>query len=167
MKQARDLTAQELRRTLDYNPENGVFTWLTKNTRHNIGDRAGAPTHQGYIRIGFNSRRYLGHHLAWLYMTGMWAKEDVDHKDLDRANNRWGNLRQASRSQNLANSPKRLKNTSGFKGVSWAKRERKWMAYIKVNYKHIWLGGFATPEDAHAAYVAAAQERFGEFARAD
>jgi hypothetical protein len=90
---------------------------------------------------------------------------EVDHIDGDGLNNRRCNLRLATRSQNMRNQRLNSRNTSGFKGVSWDKRDKKWLAYIKVYRKKIHLGSFDTPEDAHAAYCDAAARLHGEFAK--
>ena len=89
----------------------------------------------------------------------------VDHRDGDGLNNRRCNLRLADRFQNVQNSKIRGDNASGFKGVSWNKRQGKWVAQIAArgsNQKH--LGYFASAEAAHQAYCAAANEMHGEFA---
>jgi hypothetical protein len=91
---------------------------------------------------------------------------DIDHINGDGLDNRWSNLRLATRAENIRNSRTKATNTSGFKGVSWHKRDRKWQAHIKINGRSKNLGLFEAPEDAHAAYVAAAQKYHGEFARA-
>jgi hypothetical protein len=83
----------------------------------------------------------------------------------DRANDRLANLRLATSSQNAANKKKHSNNTSGFKGVHLRKGTSRWAAAIRVGQKRIHLGFFSTPEQAHAAYAAAAKEHFGEFAR--
>lgn len=115
--------------------------------------------------IGIDGTRYLAHRLAFLYMTGAWPDCDVDHINLDRADNRWGNLRQATRSQNMANGKLRSSNTSGFKGVTWVSRLSKWRAEIVKDGRKKAIGHFATPECAHAAYMAEAGRVFGEYAR--
>lgn len=89
----------------------------------------------------------------------------VDHADRNGLNNRRRNLRTGTGSQNSANRPKQIDNTSGYKGVSWHKRHGKWYAQIGVRGKKIYLGLHETKESAYAAYCAAAREHFGEFAR--
>jgi hypothetical protein len=110
-------------------------------------------------------RAYLAHRLAWLYMTNEWPLCNIDHKDGDKTNNKWANLRLASVSQNAANKKRPATNTSGFKGVYWAPKSQKWAAQIEVNGHSIYLGLFATREGAHAIYCKAATEYFGGFAR--
>jgi hypothetical protein len=86
---------------------------------------------------------------------------------MDRADNRWANLRMATRAQNKANTRPCAANTSGVKGVHWHKSAHKWRARIKVNGKRRHLGFFCTPESAAAAYAAAAEKYFGEFSRTE
>lgn len=93
--------------------------------------------------------------------------ELVDHIDGDRLNNRRSNLRVATQSQNQFNRSKPRNNTSGFKGVSWKKSHKSWQAIIKVHGKHIHLGYFDIPEEAHAAYMKAACKYAGQYARGE
>lgn len=97
-------------------------------------------------------------------MTGDWPPDDVDHRDLNKANNKWTNLRLATRSQNVANGARRTDNRSGFKGVT--RRGNKWEARIRAGGLLHYLGLFETTEAAHEAYCAAAAKLHGEFARA-
>ncbi len=98
-------------------------------------------------------------------MTGEWVDE-VDHENTVRSDNRWDNLRAATRGQNRANCGAYKNNTSGLKGVSFYKRTGKWKAQIQASGKKTFLGYFLTKEAAHQAYAHAANEYFGEFARA-
>ena len=90
---------------------------------------------------------------------------DVDHIDGDGLNNRRSNLRHATRSENNCNRRAALKNASGLKGVSWNKANKKWLAQIRFHKQKKHLGYFNTPEEAHAAYCAAANVLHGEYAR--
>lgn len=120
--------------------------------------------------ISVDYQIYRGHLLAWLYMAGEWPKSFIDHKDLNKHNNAWDNLREATKSQNMANVGLIKSNKSGLKGVSRYRAGeaygKSWQASIGKDGKSKHLGHFATKEEAHAAYVAAAQNIFGEFARA-
>lgn len=91
---------------------------------------------------------------------------EVDHVDGNGLNNRKINLRKATQSQNQQNSTISKNNTSGFKGVTWSKRSKKWQAQITIDRKYKQIGKFDTPEDAHAAYTKASAELHGEFGRA-
>jgi hypothetical protein len=96
-------------------------------------------------------------------MTGHWPVKIAEHENLDKADNRWSNLREATQSQNGANTHGRKKHLLP-KGVSFDQKRNNFAAYIMVNRRSIGLGRFATPEAAHARYCEAAAEHFGEFA---
>ena len=158
-------TAERVRELLDYNPLTGVFLWRVSPSRNTPdGSVAGADC-EGYRLIRVAGGRYKGHQIAWLYMTGEWPTSRIDHEDTNRGNNIWANLRLATNSQNKANMGKRADNKSGFKGVSWYKPTKKWVAQIGCNGKREALGYFTDPEKAHSAYCEAAKRLFGEFAR--
>jgi HNH endonuclease len=100
-----------------YDPHTGVFLRRQPQASEHVGDVAGCRTSEGYWRIHVDGRSYFAHRLAWLYMTGKWPKDQIDHINLDGSDNRWGNLRGATNGQNQANSLTRGHNTSGFKGA--------------------------------------------------
>ena len=87
----------------------------------------------------------------------------IDHADRNKSNNRKHNLRQATASQNVMNSTLR-KNNSGITGVKLDKRYNKWCAFITLNKKYIWLGGYADKDDAIKARLLAEAKYFGDFA---
>lgn len=90
----------------------------------------------------------------------------VDHRDGDGLHNWRENLRNCTDAQNKMNRKViSANNTSGYKGVSWSKKKRKWIAQSMINKKHIFIGHFSTPEEAARAYDEKARELFGEFAR--
>lgn len=160
------LSATRLRELLLYDPETGEFTWRVTRSTVRAGDRAGSDGGKGYWIIQVDGRLYGRNRLAFLYMTGEWPANLADHINGVSLDDRWANLRSATQSQNLANSRRPITNTSGFKGVSSYRRTRRWQARIKVNGKDKYLGLFASAEEAHRSYLKAAQEHFGEFARA-
>jgi HNH endonuclease/AP2 domain len=168
-KKHRELTPERLREVLHYDLLTGIFTWIVqRNWRTPVGSVAGrvskAPLDKGggYRQIGLDGMDYHAHRLAWLYMTGAWPGHKIDHHDTNRDNNAWFNLRPASHSDNGANSRLRPHNTTGFKGVSFNKNAGRYIAYVGTKY----LGLFDTAEQAHKAYCAAAQEKYGAFFRA-
>jgi len=89
----------------------------------------------------------------------------VDHRNGDTLDFRRDNLRLCSQYQNQANRGKPVTNTSGYKGVTWAKRENKWHSQITVNGKCRSLGYYKTAREAAIAYNEAASNSLGEFAR--
>lgn len=165
MRLAKDLPSVErLRELLTYDPLTGEILWrVDRGVRYKAGSRAGGRSkYHRYVEI--DGIRMLEHRVIWAIVTGAWPSLNVDHRDLDGFNNRWGNLREGTQSQNLANARARRNNTSGFKGV--CKNRGRWVARLgKRGEKGCYLGSFATPEEAHAAYASAAEKRFGEFAR--
>lgn len=158
------ITQEYLKSILNYDPETGLFTWLVqKGKRVKIGQKAGIIS-EGYIKIKIDGKKYFAHRLAWLYMTGEWPKDEIDHKNTIRGDNRWENLREATSQQNSFNISIRVNNKSGFKGV-YKYKHYGYRAAINFNGKITMLGLFATAKEAHEAYVKAAKEIFGEFFR--
>ncbi len=168
--QQRGLTLERLNEVLEYHPNNPAraprFTRrvLTSN-RVKIGDIAGR-IGDGYRLISIDGQQHYEHHLVWFIETGAWPTKELDHKNTVPGDNRFENLREATRSQNEANKPLRCDNTSGLKGVSWDRRRKLWRASIRVNGRHIFLGYFDCKAAAHFIYVIAADKHFGKFARA-
>jgi hypothetical protein len=138
---------EQLKDILDYNHETGIFTWKKKIARkNNIGAIAGT-IKDGYIIVRIYGKQYRAHRLAFLYMEGYFP-DKIDHIDTNRANNKWSNLRKATQSQNLYNSPKRSDNTSGIKGVDFKKKLNKWQVRINVNKERFYLGVYSSKEEA-------------------
>lgn len=160
------LTVQRLKELLRYDPETGVFYRLkgTGKGAH-VGAVAGSKTKFGYIVISADRHPYMAHRLAWLYTTGDWPAGLLDHKDGDRSNNAFSNLREATKSQNAANAKRHSDNSSGIKGVSLHKASGRWRATIGFNGRQFGLGYFVTKEEAQAAYSKKAKELFNEFKR--
>jgi hypothetical protein len=169
-------TADEVRALLDYEPGTGVLRWKQRpglsgavkiwNAKH-AGRSAGSKRRDGYWQVSICDRLFLAHHLAWAIMTGAWPEMNIDHKDTDRANNCWANLRQASGTQNQGNRRINRNNKTGFKGVHRKRKDGRFVAQLQMKGRVVQLGRFLCPNDAHAAYIHAAQRYFGhEFARA-
>ena len=159
---AAPLTAERLRALLDYDPVTGVFRWRVGNGRRAVaGAVAGAISEKSataYLRIAIEGRRYYAHRLAWLHVYGAWPAHRLDHINTDRMDNRIANLREATAAENPQNQRRaHSHNKAGLLGVSETPGGR-YAASIKAGGKRRYLGRYATPEDAHAAYLKAKQE---------
>ena len=151
-----ELTAEKLRELLHYEPATGIFTWkVSTGPRVKAGDVTGCQSGGGYLEIKLQNRRYQAHRLAWLHVYGNWPKDQIDHVNRVRTDNRISNLREVSHKQNNQNRGKPSNNTSGHPGVCWHKQNSKWVARIMHNYKPIHLGRFTDIEEAIAARKAA------------
>lgn len=140
-----------------YDPDTGIF-WRR-------GKPAGCKTCYGYLKVWYFGQQPLAHRLAWFLTYGVWPQKQIDHIDGNRLNNAISNLRECDNTQNQQNSKARAHSKIGLKGVGRT-RVGRFGAVITINGKRTSLGTFATPEAAHAAYMAAAAKAFGEFARA-
>jgi hypothetical protein len=156
-----DLT-ERLRELFHYDPETGWFTYKVHRSPKRIGTRAGSPSGHGYRKIGFDYIRIYEHQAAWLYVYDEWPPE-VDHRNGDRSYNALGNLRIVSHSQNNAGKPSTV-GISGARGVYLNRRTMRWFAKIQVQGHAKQIGTFNTIEEAHEAYLKAAELHFGEFA---
>lgn len=150
------LTAERVRELLHYDPETGVFTWrVNRGGGIKAGDIAGAIKPKGY-RIIWIAGNHRAHRLAWLYVHGTWPKDQIDHINHIKDDNRIANLREVTNGQNMQNRPHQRNSPSGFKGVLGRTPSGRWPAKIAANGKQYWLGMHDSPEEAYAAYCAAA-----------
>jgi len=160
------LTQELLKEFTEYDPDTGIFRWRKlSGYKGFVGKTIGSVHSEGYLEAMIARHRCFLHRAAWLYMTGEMPRY-IDHINGDRTDNRWQNLRNASAQQNKANAKVNKNNKSGTKGVHLDHRNL-WVAFICVNRKSIYLGSFTNKDEAHAAYVEAANKHFGEFARAE
>jgi len=154
------LTQAELKELLHYSPDSGVFTRLVSAGGVKVGDVAGGVNGQGYICIRVKGKKHLAQRLAFLYMTGEFPKDQMDHINHIRDDNRWNNLREVTNQENCVNRSKRKDNTSGVAGVSWHKNTEKWQAEIVIDGKRKHLGYYDDKFDAIYARKAA-ENKYG------
>jgi hypothetical protein len=149
---------------VDYDAETGVFVWRFRssterydrafNSRY-AGKVAGGKKNNGYLFLKYEYEFYPAHRVAWAVQTGSYPKNNIDHINGVRDDNRWVNLRDVTQSENLKNARLPRTNTSGRIGVRFVTRDKIWAAAIYAERKQIYLGSFKTKEDAIAARAAA------------
>ena len=149
----------ELREAFDYDPETGVLTRRASvQNPQLVGKPAGWLTPTGYIYVRVCGKKaWPAHRIIWYLVTEEDPQDfDIDHIDQCKSNNKFSNLRKATRSQNRSNHSQR--------GWGFHKKTGKYQAYICQDGKQFYLGLFLTAEEARAAYDAKAVELRGEFA---
>ena len=158
-------TADYLRKRLRYDPDTGDFFWrdcisMPSSWRTR---RTGKPAFtsreaKGYLVGKIDGVTFKANRIAWAIFHGEEPKEQIDHINGIRTDNRICNLRVVSNQENCRNKSISVKNTSGVCGVVWSKKTQKWVAQIGVSGRYFNLGYFPTIEEAAAARAKAAAE---------
>jgi hypothetical protein len=158
------ITQEYLKSILHYDPSDGKWTWIRDSKRTWKGRPAGSLS-LGYLRIAIDQKLYRSARLAVLYMTGEWPDYEVDHINGIKDDDRWCNLRKADRRNNAMNIGLTSANTSGYKGVYYNKRQKMWLAQIRIDGVKTSIGFYDTAEKAGKAYQEYALKRHKEFAK--
>src|SRR5579864_3559439 len=109
-----NLTLTRLYEVLDYRPETGLFIWkINTGKRRMAGKQAGCKMVRGYHTLSIDRIQYTAHRVAWFYMTGDWPPDDIDHINGVRTDNRFCNLRLATKRDNSFNKGPLPSNKSG------------------------------------------------------
>ena len=147
------ITQERLKEPLHYNPDTGIFTWIKPNKRRPdlIGKPAGWDNMAGYLKITIDYKQYFAHRLAWMYINGEWPKDQIDHINHNRSDNRIDNIRSVSENINHKNKSMPITNKTGAVGIDLHKPNGKWRAGIRVDGRHISLGHFKTKSEAAKA----------------
>ena len=148
---AHRISVERTRELLNYDPDTGLFVWREAMATR-AGSVAGSLDGSGYIQIRVDQRKYLAHRLAWLFVYGQWPSQELDHINRCKTDNRIANLREATAAQNQQNKSTLKNNTSGFPGISYDPRKKRWQARICLNAARKSLGYFDTAAAAAEAY---------------
>lgn len=163
------LTQGHLKSIIEYRPDTGVFYWIDPPKYHPrmMGKEAGCIVKsrgpKQYLKIRIGGTPYFAARLAWLYMRGSFPYPMVDHIDGDSLNNKWDNLREVTALQNAQNRKGTRKKTDLPMGI----REMpsgSFQARLRVNKTTIYLGTYATTQEAEKIYIEAREKYFGQYA---
>lgn len=171
------LPSQEvLRQLLDYDPDTGKLFWKERgpewfedskydadrvahwwNARFAGKEAFCTFDAKGYPYGFIMNRRVAKHRVVWCLINGEIIGE-IDHIDGDPSHDKIENLRDVTRQANMRNKRTYSRNTSGFRGVYWAKAQNKWRVALSVGGKERHCGYFEKFEDAVAARKKAEKE---------
>jgi len=152
------LTQQDVKSLFDYDPKTGICTWKVHRLKAGPGDPIDERYvyRDGYIVISVKGKAQMLHRLIHLWMTGEHPKQQIDHIDGDKLNNRWENLRDVSQYENLCNKEHveaKRKNPAP-RGVR-KESKNSWSATVTVDGKKLHIGRFDSVEKAEQAYLQA------------
>ena len=164
-------SAEDLRQLLIYEPDTGKLFWRERpqgmfscerdcrawNARY-AGREAFTPRRGGYLMGKIFSRTHSAHRVIWCLFFGAWPSKQIDHINGDRSDNRIGNLREVSHTENMRNQKLHITNSSGHAGVYWMGKDRVWRASIWRDGRRKYLGSFVRKDDAVRARLRAEQE---------
>jgi len=152
-----NLTAERMRELLHYDPETGRISNRVSRHLAPAGLTSGFVGGDGYRHIKVSGIRYSAHRIAWLMTYGDWPVHEIDHCNGVKDDNRLCNLRDVTHQTNVQNLRSATSSSStGRLGVG--PKHGRWRARITLNRKMIYLGTFATQEDAESAYKAAKRD---------
>jgi hypothetical protein len=135
---------------------------INKYRWHYNASQTGGPYFRGWIKTEFGKRIHVYLHR---YIVNAPPDKHVDHINCNTLDNRKENLRLCLQIENMHNCKKSKANSTGYKGVTYNKRERKYKAQICINWHHVSLGTYSDPREAYEAYCKAALKYHGEYAR--
>ena len=154
-----------LRKLLRYEPETGKLFWMprplemfatknafgTWNTRWANAEAFTSIDGRGYKQGHFSGKHLRAHRVVWAVHFGSWPKNEIDHINGNRSDNRIENLRDVPHRDNMKNMSVSRANTSGQIGVDWSKKDKCWRAFIGVGGSRRYLGSFIEKHDAISA----------------
>lgn len=146
---------QELVKELFEYRDGDLYWKIRASQRVRAGDKAGKVEKRGYRAVSIKRKYYKVHRIIFLMFHG-YLPLLVDHIDGNKLNNDINNLRPATHAQNCQNAKISKTNTSGYKGVTWDKENKKWMVQIHANGKNKKIGRF---DDLELAGLVAAEAR--------
>jgi hypothetical protein len=147
-----------VKENLSYDEATGNFVWRSDRANGKVkrGSIAGSVTNKNYRQIRISGKWYKCHRLVWLLKTGEWPVGQIDHLNRNKLDNRFENLRDVTNYTNCLNrNPERSLPT----GVTWDKRNKKWLAQTYIGGVAKNLGRYSSVQLAERAYLKANLER--------
>jgi hypothetical protein len=161
------MTYENAIKLFSYDAMSGDLLWKTPTSNKcKVGQLIKCRRSDGYLVVGYAYKTYLVHRVIWLIKTEAWPINLIDHINLNKSDNRWCNLRQATYGQNHINSKKHINNTSSVKGVSWSNSINRWQIRVGDSSKSSnYIGVTKTLDEAKEMRKIAVNSKFGKFAR--
>ena len=161
------ITQEQLKKIVSYNAELGELYWKEHRENIFVGCRVGCVVPRKgcktkYLQTKLFGKTYYIHQLIWLFETGDLPEDELDHRDRNGLNNKFANLREATRSQQNMNKAAQKNSASGITGVTPFKN--KWQASIKIDGHKHHLGTFSDFDKAVEVRKIAEKTLFKEFA---
>jgi hypothetical protein len=152
-------TIEEIKKVLWYDKESGLFLARFSAKKHKAWRMIGSFESKGYLQIKIGNHCYMAHRLAWKYVTGDDPGDfQIDHKDLNKSNNAFSNLRLVTNKQNCENRKINARNKTGHRGVYM--RGNRFYAEICHNYVRMKIGTYTTLQEAIDAVAKKRKELF-------
>lgn len=148
---------EEVIRLFSYDRLTGIVSWkISPSPSVKAGSRAGTTSRYGYRVVKISKKSFSEHRIIFTIMGIDPSGLEVDHINGKKDDNRFINLRLVDRTGNQQNKIFPCSNNnSGFLGVHWRKRDKRFVASIHVKRRTIHLGYFNKAEDAYEAYLKA------------
>jgi len=154
------LTLETVNHLFEY--KDGSLYWKNPVQKQKCGKLVGFDSGNGYKRVDIKGKQYSVHRIVFFMHHGYFPKM-VDHIDGNGTNNAIENLREADSSQNMMNSVKKQKNTSGYRNVFFHNQRNHWVIRITINKKTKFFGSYEDVELAGLVAEEARRKYHGEF----
>lgn len=148
------VTQERLNELFSYDENTGNLIRKIARQRVKPGEIAGSQTAKGYLRTSVDGRLYMNHVLVWILNYGSPPRQQLDHINRNKKDNRLTNLREVDTRENCCN---RSNHNSGFPGVDFHRKSNLWRSRIRVGKSRYSLGYFKDPELAGIAHSRAAR----------
>jgi len=141
--------ADEVKKLFDYNPKTGIVKRkIYRCGRALKGSVVCGKSKKGYLIVGLNGKNYMLHRIIWLYYYGVWPKNQIDHINQRKDDNRIDNLRDVNTAVNCQNRGVAKNNKAGYSGVYFNKANKKWIASTTRFSKRIYFGCYEKKQEA-------------------